>query len=377
MYHPLPKGKHNTTNGMFIDDITELLTNKLPQYQDSILLGDFNVHIEDQTNTDAVAFNETMTACSLEQHILGPTHVRGNTLDLFFMQLSNSFNITNATSHGYILDHCMVTVDINIKKQKYLIETKEIRDKTKLAGPTLAQNFTSPEIKESATIDEATSQLNTELHKSLDAMAPIKSIKFTNRPKHPWFNKYIREQKSVVKNHERKWRKYNQPHQWQAYTKERNVYNRLLIYQKKQTISKKINESKKDMKQLLHLVNNITMSRAPNPMPEGKSDAQLTTEFASFFLDKIKKIRFQFQNTDQYIPEVNASVPKLHELQLLTEEEIEKEICSMNNKTCELDAIPTHLMKDILPAVLKTITKIVNMSLTNWYFPIRLEDRHC
>ena len=88
----------------------------------------------------------------------------------------------------------MVSVDINIKKQKYPIQTKEIRDETKLAGPMLAQNF-----KESATIDEAASQLNTELHKALDATAPIKSIKFNNRPKHPWFNKYIREQKSVVK----------------------------------------------------------------------------------------------------------------------------------------------------------------------------------
>ena len=129
MYHPPPKGKYNTTNGMFIDDITELLTDKLPQYQNSILLGDFNLHIEDQTKIDAVVFNETMTALGLEQHILGPTHVRGNTLDLIYMQLSNSFKVTNATSHGYISDHCMVLVDINITKQKYLIETKEIRDK--------------------------------------------------------------------------------------------------------------------------------------------------------------------------------------------------------------------------------------------------------
>ena len=41
IYHPPPKGKHNTTNWMFIDDITELLINKLPQYQDNIILGDF------------------------------------------------------------------------------------------------------------------------------------------------------------------------------------------------------------------------------------------------------------------------------------------------------------------------------------------------
>ena len=86
------------------------------------------------------------------------------------------------------------------------------------------------------------------------------------------------------------------------------------------------------MKQLFHLVNNITMSKASNPMPKGKTYAQLAGEFASFFLNKIKKIQLQFQNTEEYIPEVNSSVPRLHELQPLTDEEIKKEICSMNNK---------------------------------------------
>ena len=105
-------------------------------------------------------------------------------------------------------------------------------------------------------------------------------------------------------------------------------------------------------------------------MPERKTDAQLAGEFTSFFLNKIKTIRLLFQNTDQYMQEVNASVPRLHELLPLTDEEIEKEICSMNNKTCELDAIQTYLIKDILPTVLKTITQIVNMSLTTCTFPL-------
>ena len=198
---------------MFINDITELLVNKLPQYQNGIILGDFNIHIKDLNNADAIIFNDTMRALGLEQHISGPTHVRGDILELIFTQLSNGFNITNTTLHGYILDHCMVSVDINMKKQEYPIESKEIRDRTKLTGPTLAQNFTPPDFNEDTTIDETTSQFNTELIKSLDTTAPIKSIKFTNRPKHPWFNKFFREQKSVVKNHERSWRKCKQQHQ--------------------------------------------------------------------------------------------------------------------------------------------------------------------
>ena len=54
----------------------------------------------------------------------------------------------------------------------------------------------------------------------------------------------------------------------------------------------------------------------------------------------------------------------------MTNEEIEREILSMKNKTCELDTIPTNLLKDILLTVLETITQIVNMSLTTSTFPL-------
>ena len=100
IYHPTPNEECSATNGMFINDITELLVNKLPQYQNSIILGDFNIHIEDLTNADAIIFNDTMRALGLEQHISGPTHVKENTLDLIFTQLSNSFNIINTPLHG-------------------------------------------------------------------------------------------------------------------------------------------------------------------------------------------------------------------------------------------------------------------------------------
>ena len=71
VYHPPPNSENNTTNGMFIDDIMELLVANLPQYQNTIVLGDFNMHIEHVTNSDAVIFNDTMRALGLKQH-LGP-----------------------------------------------------------------------------------------------------------------------------------------------------------------------------------------------------------------------------------------------------------------------------------------------------------------
>ena len=106
IYHPTPNGEHNTTNGIFIDDITELLVYKLPQYQNSIILGDFNIHIEDLTNADAVISNDTMRALGLKQHISGSTRVKGNTLDLIFTQLSIA--LTSLIPH--YMDSSQITV---------------------------------------------------------------------------------------------------------------------------------------------------------------------------------------------------------------------------------------------------------------------------
>ena len=50
-------------------------------------------------------------------------------------------------------------------------------------------------------------------------------------------------------------------------------------------------------------------------------------------------------------------------------DEFLKEIVSMKNKSCELDTIPTNLLKEILQFCIETITHIVNTSLTKESLP--------
>ena len=49
----------------------------------------------------------------------------------------------------------------------------------------------------------------------------------------------------------------------------------------------------------------------------------------------------------------------------------------MATKLCKSDPIPTSLLKQILPAVIPTITKIMNMSLRDGVFASKLEDCYC
>ena len=101
-------------------------------------------------------------------------------------------------------------------------------------------------------------------------------------------------------------------------------------------------------------------------MSEGKSNDTLAEEFSSYFLEKIEKTRQQFININPFKP-IPTDTPRLWKFAPLTTE-VQKEISSMKNKSCELDILQTHLIKDMLPACLDVITTIVNLSLTEGQF---------
>ena len=69
---------------MFIDEMTDLLTGNVPKCSNLIILGHFNISIENVSNPDTVIFNDTKAAFGLQQHVQEPTHKMGNTLDLNF-----------------------------------------------------------------------------------------------------------------------------------------------------------------------------------------------------------------------------------------------------------------------------------------------------
>ena len=71
----------------FIDEITSLLTERIPNLSNIIILRDFNINTIETTSADDTIFSNTMVALRLEQHIHSCTHKLGNTLDLIFTQL--------------------------------------------------------------------------------------------------------------------------------------------------------------------------------------------------------------------------------------------------------------------------------------------------
>ena len=77
----------------------------------------------------------------------------------------------------------------------------------------------------------------------------------------------------------------------------------------------------------------------------------------------MEKIHEMFVGTEVYNPE-SKGIPKLCQFSPMTESEVKTIIMTMKSKSCEINPIPTHILKQLLPSILPTVTKIVNLSLS-------------
>ena len=151
-----------------------------------------------------------------------------------------------------------------------------------------------------------------------------------------------------------------------AYQQEQRIYYNLIAFHKQQVLSGKIAECGRDSKKLFTLISNLTCDVKLNPLSLGDSD-QLAEEFADFFYNKIVNIRTALEDEPLFQP-FNNNIPKLSRFPPLMASEVESIINSMGLKSCETDAINTHLLKQMLPACLDIITDLVNTSMNQGIF---------
>ena len=103
------------------------------------------------------------------------------------------------------------------------------------------------------------------------------------------------------------------------------------------------------------------------PFPDSENDEMLANQFADYFTEKIRAIRVRLEENPTYKPQETAKA-FMSKFDRVTESEVAKCIRSMASKSCELDVIPTTILKQVLDTVIIPITSIINVSLENRIF---------
>ena len=138
--------------------------------------------------------------------------------------------------------------------------------------------------------------------------------------------------------------------------------------------SAKIRDCGKDQKQLFKLTSHLMVNTGHVILPIHESADQLATIFGDFYIDKAATIRRN----------INTSNPsEIHETALdddvmfegiplqrflpATHDEVKRIITNSPNKSCDLDPIPTWLLRQCLDHFVPLLTAIINKSYQNNY----------
>ena len=190
-----------------------------------------------------------------------------------------------------------------------------------------------------------------ELTRVLDKLAPEKTKLFIKKEKRPWFNEYVANMKRVLRRCEKIWVRNGTEDSWRAYQQARSLYPGKIVEKKRETICKKIEECSSDSRKIFQLVNHLTGHKPENPLPARNINEELADEFADFFHKQDCKIRQELDEHPLYQP-FKSYVPGFNNFREL--DEVQKLIIRTKPKSCELDPIPTTLLKSILPAIIET-----------------------
>ncbi|CAG2214387.1 unnamed protein product [Mytilus edulis] len=159
---------------------------------------------------------------------------------------------------------------------------------------------------------------------------------------------------------ERLWRKHRKPCDYEIYKSSMNKYHHELRNEKHSILSQKVLSFKGDSKKLYKFVKDLTGSKAENPMPAVENENELPDKFADFFMNKIKTIRDSLRDFDDYKP-LFKDVPLFTSFKNLSEDEVKTIINKLQCKSCELDILPTKVLKSFLSELLPVITKLVKL----------------
>ena len=389
VYRPPTSVRNGLRTSTFFDEWTSFIEHLSIDHNNIIIVGDVNFHLDVNSNLDARKFNDSLATCGLVQHVNEPTHQKGHTLDVVITKDSNDIisklEVTDPVlcdKAGNISgDHYAISFLAQMLKPHPHRRTVNFRKLRAIDVNSfkqcIQQNSKLQEVE--LPLDALVANYSDSLKGIIDLHAPLLNRTITLRPHAPWYSDELRDAKHKRRQLERRWRSTKLEVHHQLYRDYCVVINRLLCSTKIAYYETHIAQCPHNSKAMFRTVNMLMGNKGGCPLPSHTSDLQLASDFSNFFTSKVSTIRESLNHIDtsNFVSPLDDDAPAtLHSFSPTTIDEIVRIIKLSPNKSCELDPLPTWLLKLCAQELAPIITAIVNKSFETSCMPTELKRAH-
>ncbi len=355
----------------FLSDFSDFIAKVILGKRPILVVGDFNIHVDDANDPSANSFLDILTVYGLTQHVTEPTHLSGHTLDLLITYDVVPSDISVCPLN--LSDHCSVSFSLhNTLPQLAVTDTISRRnikaiDMTKFIGCIQESGLaTLPECTDDP--NEIASSINSYLVSALDTVAPIRLQRVKLYRDGFLFPKKLEKMRRKKRKLEKRFRRTRSPDDLQCFKDFLRLYNRTLRTCKASFFRKKLSEMKNDPKQISKTVNSL-LNRAKTIVYPSAADA--SELFSSYFVDKINKIRSEISPcANNVVTDIPCSkAPSFSQFHPVVASDVCALIKSSKRSSSPADPIPVPLLCKVIDTICPVITQCINSSLTKGVVP--------
>ena len=378
IYRPpqsVAKSRLTSTFSQFLEDFKTLISIVSTSPLEFVITGDFNIHVDDPSDSNAIQFLSLLDHANLIQHVNFPTHRHSHTLDLVITSAHSTLSPTLTCLPVSPTDHFPIICSLNIIPSpaapitKHLTRAISSIDATQFGRDILSSRLiTHPP----SGLSDLVECYNSTLSHLLDKHAPLKSKTFRTHSPSPWFSSLLKKLKLSKRHLERVWSRSHSSEDLKNFRTATNLYHASIIKAKRAYNSSLIASSITNPRLLWKNINTILHRSSLPALPTYDSLSSLSHSFAKFFSDKIHKLHtgllFNHTSTSPHVPPP-FTPPCFSSFIPVTIDDVSNLLSQSPNTNCDLDPIPTSLLKQCSHVLLPTITNIINLSISSGVFP--------
>ena len=362
----------------FFEEFSDFLDDCLFLPGSLVISGDFNIHFT-ASSPSAKTFKDLLASHGLQQHINEATHDHGQALDLFISRQSDEQSFFNLKVFGGLSDHSAIVTNLYLTKPKSYVKKVTSRNLRAVDTAAFMEDLKQKSLVEKCSNDNpdlAVDSYSYIIEQVLDNHAPQKVREIKIRPNTRWYNEEITHEKHIRKQKERQWRVTKLEIHRQLYTTQRQVVQTAMRSAQINYFNDLVDDCAQDSKRLFQLTNELLNRKADSTLPDHTNAQQLVNDFSQFYHDKVESICSTLAKEPRTRSAHQSAVQLtsvLRSLSPVTSDEVTSIVTRSATKSCDLEPLPTHLLKKCLPSIVPAIMNIINSSFEMGVMPDSLK----
>ena len=316
-----------------------------------------------------------LDSLNLRNNITFQTHISGHTLDLIIDDQTEPLVKCVKRGHTFA-DHSLVQATIGIEKHIPLDKSVTYRKFKNINKLEFSRDL-NDHLTECGTHEELEAKIdcyNRVILATLDKHAPQKTKLVKVSYKQPWFTDRIKDEIRVRWKKELSWIKDPNDYTYQAFCNQRRYCSNLIKSAQRQFFKGKITENCGNYKEIFRITNKLLGREDELPLPPAEDLITQANEFNDFFIGKIEKIMQDLAPSsmtatlNEYLELTYETTNRLTNFKMINDQDILSIINRAPPKSCELDPMPTTLLKVHRKVIAPHIKDIVNTSVVSGRF---------